>query len=161
VATDSKGRIEVPRGSVGARREGERSDRNKHGDSFRHANQHRTWAFGCRQQTRSATAITVGGASRPFKHHRGRDRGRAASSRHEIVVPSGKTAEAVLNALEWTRTTTGKTPHKALSLIHPPVMGPGGVQIVQFVGFSRRIGRIWRIDFCHAFVMRRSRLRSQ
>jgi hypothetical protein len=39
-------------------------------------------------------------------------------------VRSDKTAREHANALEWTRTTTGKTPHKALNLIHPALMGP-------------------------------------
>jgi hypothetical protein len=39
-------------------------------------------------------------------------------------VRSDKTVQGALHALEWTRTTTGKTPHKALNLIHPALMGP-------------------------------------
>jgi hypothetical protein len=40
-------------------------------------------------------------------------------NRHEIDVRSDKTAEGLLHALEWTRTTTGKTPHKALNPVRP------------------------------------------
>jgi hypothetical protein len=50
--------------------------------------------------------------------------GAAPHPRHEIGVRSDKTPEGLLHALEWTRTTTGKTPHKALNPIHPPLMGP-------------------------------------
>jgi hypothetical protein len=38
------------------------------------------------------------------------------------------------HALEWTRTTTGKTPHKALNLIRPRLMGSSSVQILQLAG---------------------------
>src|SRR6266446_7059168 len=45
-------------------------------------------------------------------------------SSHNIDVRSDETAQEVLHALEWTRTTTGKTPHKALNPIRPPLIGP-------------------------------------
>jgi hypothetical protein len=39
-------------------------------------------------------------------------------------VRSRKTAQGALHALEWTRTTTGKTPNKALNPIRAPLMDP-------------------------------------
>jgi len=42
--------------------------------------------------------------------------------------------QAVCDAPEWTRTTTGKSPHKALNLDQPYTSA--GVQIVRFVRFA-------------------------